>query len=457
MQIVETYVISKSKSKKEYLALKELCHKSKNLYNFVNYVVRQVTFGNLKDISEFVDLVTTTKKTYTNKKTGETKDYTKYFINEFDLSKRLSSLKQDDYTSLKAQCSQQIISILFKNYKAFYKSISDYYKNPSKYKGRPKAPNYKNKNGLFELIYTNQSATIDKNGCIKLSKDLILKTISTQISKHSFNQIRIIPKLDSFNVEIVYTKTEGEYSKQAKEQNKKLYNAAIDLGVDNLATVTSDNMDIKPFIINGRPLKSINQFFNKQISKLKMEYSHHKIKRGRKSQFLNQKRNRMIKDYMHKASRRIVDWCILHNIKTVYIGHNFNWKHETDMSKRNNQNFVYIPFNILISMFNYKLKEIDIHVEEINESYTSKCSAIDNEKIEKHEDYCGRRIKRGLFRSKNKKLINADVNGSYNILRLGTNIDIKEIKHFNPIKIKNINEINDICYFKRNFKSVDRG
>jgi len=456
-QRVETYVISKSKSRCEYLALKDLCHKSKNLYNYTNYIIRQVISGKLENISEFTDLVTTQTKTYTNKKTGETKEYTQNFISEFSLSKRLQSLKQSDYTALKAQCSQQTISLLFKSYKAFYKSISDYYKCPSKYKGKPKIPNYKDKDGLFTIVYTNQSATIDKDGHPKLSKDLILKSVTTGITKKNFCQIRIVPRLDSFNVEIVYNKTEGEYTRQAKERNKKLYNAAIDIGVDNLATVTSDNMDSVPFVVNGRPLKSINQFFNKRLAEIKQEYSKHNIKSGKKSKRLNQKRNRMIKDYMHKSSRRIVDWCILNDIKTLYIGHNKGWKQETDMSKKNNQNFVSIPFNMLINMLRYKLKEIDVKVEIIEEAYTSKCSALDSETIGKHDEYCGNRIKRGLFRSKVGKLLNADVNGSYNILRLGSKKSVNIVNPFNPWKLNKINEISDVCYFKWINEPTDRG
>ena len=455
MQRVETYVINKSSD--EYLALKDLCHKSKNLYNYVNYIIRQVAFGKLDKIPEYRDLVTSQTKTYTNKKTGEAKEYTQNFISEFSLSKRLQTLKQSDYKSLRAQCSQQTISLLFKSYKAFYKSISDYYKCPSKYNGKPKMPSYRNKDGLFTIVYTNQSATINKDGHPKLSKDLILKTVTTKITKRNFCQIRIVPRLDSFNVEIVYNKTEGEYTRQAKERNKKLYNAAIDIGVGNLATVTSDNTDSTPFIVNGRPLKSINQFFNKKLADIKQVYSKHNIKSGKKSKRLNQTRNRMIKDYMHKSSRRIVDWCILNDIGYLYIGHNSGWKQEADMSKRNNQNFVSIPFNMLINMLRYKLEEIDVEVETVGEAYTSKCSALDNETIEKHNRYCGKRVKRGLFKSKEGKLLNADVNGSYNILRLGSKKKVNIVNPFNPYKTKNINEISDICYFEWKNKSTDRG
>jgi len=175
------------------------------------------------------------------------------------------------------------------------------------------------------------------------------------------------------------------------------------------------------------------------------------------SRKLTQKRNRMVKDYMHKASRRIVDWCILNDIKTLYIGHNNGWKQNSDMSKQNNQNFVSIPFDTLINMLKYKLEEIDVKVEIVEEAYTSKCSALDREDVGKHDEYCGKRVKRGLFRSKDGRTVNADVNGSYNILRIGSVNDVFPSNPFNPIKTKNINELGDVCYFRWNPRPTDRG
>jgi putative transposase len=454
MQRVETYILTKNKDKASYLALVELCHKSKNLYNYVNYILRQCISNKLENIKEFEDLIVLKKKTIKSKD-GLEKEYIQNLISEFGLSKRLSDLKQNDYVSLKSQCSQQIIKNIFKNYKSFYKANSEYFKTPSKFKGRPKLPNYKDKNGLNILIYTNQSSTINKNGYLKLSKDFILKSVKTNLKKNEFQQVRIIPKLDYFQIELVYNKIEGEYSKQAKLKNKHINNAAIDIGVDNLATITSDNEESIPLIINGRPLKSINQFYNKKLAEINQLYSTHKIHTGHKLRKLNFKRTMKINDYLHKASRRIVDWCILNNIKTVYIGHNNRWKQNCRIGKINNQKFIQIPFNILINQLKYKLEDVGINVEIINEAYSSKCSFLDNESVEKHYEYLGKRIKRGLFQTKKNKIINADVNGSYNILKLGLKKDFKVKKCFNPIKIKNINEICDVAYF--NWQPTDRG
>ena len=162
-------------------------------------------------------------------------------------------------------------------------------------------------------------------------------------------------------------------------------------------------------------------------------------------------------DYMHKASRRIVDWCIIHDVRNLYVGHNDGWKQSCCMSKRTNQNFVQIPFNMLMSQLKYKLEEVGISCSIVNEAYSSKCSALDNESVGKHDEYCGKRIKRGLFRSKAGMLVNADVNGSLNILKIGSrNVRTSISKNiFNPIKLENINEIRDVAYFC--WQPVDRG
>lgn len=456
MQRVETYILTKDKAKSEYRTLVDLCHRSKNLYNAANYVVRQAITGKLDNIPEYRDLIRSQTKTVTSKKDGSEKAYVQNFISEYNLSKRMASLKQADYVSLKTQCSQQTIALLFKNYKSFFRASTDYFKNRSKYSGRPKMPGYRDKSGLFVLVYTNQSASISKDGYPKLSKDLILKTVRTSITNRNFRQVRIVPKQDYFRIEIVYEKPEGEYVRKAKEKNKKSYNAAIDIGVDNLATATSDNVATRPLIVNGGPLKSINQFYNKMVANINREYDAHGIYQGKKLRKLNRKRDMLVNDYMHKASRRVVDWCILNGVGRLFVGHNSGWKQNADIGRRNNQNFVQIPFNKFIHMVQYKCEEIGVDVELVNEAYTSKCSAFDLEPVCKHDEYCGKREERGLFRTKVGKLVNADVNGSLNILRLGLHSDFKvSALNMNPVKLKKVNELRDVAYFK--WQPANRG
>lgn len=456
MQRVETYIITKNKSKKDFQILIDLCHKSKNLYNYTNYILRQATCNKLENISEYSDLITTKIKKVKSKSDNTEQTYIQNFISEFELSKRLSNLNQFDYRNLKSQCAQQIIGQVFQNHKSFYKAVAEYFKNKSKFKGRPKLPKYKDKKGLNVLVYTNQCSSISKDGYLKLAKDFKLKSVQTTIENKQFKQVRIVPKLDYFKLEIVYEKTEGDYVRQAKDKNKYLNNAAIDIGVDNLAAITSDNKAAKSLIVNGRSLKSINQFYNKKLAEINQIYSKHNIHTGSKLKSLNRKREFKINDYLHKASRLIVDYCILNDIKTLFIGHNKGWKNECDMSKQNNQNFVQIPFNKLIQMLEYKCEEVGISVQEINEAYTSKCSALDYEVIESHDVYCGQRLKRGFYQSSENKMLNADINGSLNILRLGLRSDFEYSKSiFNPIKIKNVNEICDVAYL--DWQPTNRG
>ena len=421
MTRVLTYVLTKDKSKKDYALLSELCHNSKNLYNYVNYVVRQAFAQKPENIPEYRDLVESER-----------------FISEYALSGRLAKMKQTDYVSLKAQCSQQVIKQVYLNWKSFFKAIKEYKVNKSKFKGCPKLPKYKDKNGQNALTYTNQSCSFDKETkCLKIAKGVLVESVRLPDGISKFNQVRIVPKNGYFQIEVVYEKGVSEYVNEAKKRNTRQYNVGIDIGVDNLATVTSDNPGTKPIIVNGRCVKSVNQFYNKKLAELKSTYSKHGIKSGRKSRKIALKRKNKVDDYFHKASRMLATWCVENNVGNVFVGHNPGWKQKSDIGKVNNQNFVQIPFERFVSMLRYKLEEVGIELGIVNEAYTSKCSALDNEKICKHDVYTGKRVKRGLFKTSAGKLVNADVNGSLNILRKGLGHDFEIGKGvFNPIKLK---------------------
>ena len=193
------------------------------------------------------------------------------------------------------------------------------------------------------------------------------------------------------------------------------------MGLNNLATVSSNV--IKPFIFNGKPLKSINQYYNKHKAHLMSLLLKGKLKSSKRLRRLEMKRMMKIKDYLHKTSRRIVELMEQNNIGTCFIGYNKGWKQEINIRKKNNQNFVSIPYSLLINMLKYKIEEKGGHLIELNEAYTSKCSFLDNEEVCKHETYKGKRIKRGLYLSNKKKVINADINGSLNILKRGMKFD----------------------------------
>ena len=211
-----------------------------------------------------------------------------------------------------------------------------------------------------------------------------------------------------------HIKVEILYNAKCHEKRNTGKFASIDLGVNNLAAIVYPNS--KTEIINGRPLKSINQFYNKKLAKVRSKNSH-KERQTRKEVNLISKRRNKINDYLHKASRYIVNQLVSNDVSELVIGYNAGWKQDTTMGKAGNQRFQSIPFYKFINMLTYKCELIGIAVTINEESYTSKCSFLDNEEICKHDEYKGKRIKRGLFKSSDGRLINADVNGALNILK----------------------------------------
>ena len=265
-----------------------------------------------------------------------------------------------------------------------------------------------NKNGRNLLTFTNQAISVKelKQGYLKLSGC----EGKIPIIHKNINQVRVVPKNNYFVIEVIY----NQEIKPKKQSNNFV---GIDLGLNNLATIGGNNT--KPMIVNGRPLKSINQYYNKQLSILKSRQDTCKNKNvnSLKIKQLTNKRNNKIKDYLHKSSRMLVNQLVSNNVSVIVIGHNKEWKQDINIGKVNNQKFVQIPYNQFIDMITYKSELEGIKVIQREESYTSKCSFLDNESICKHETYQGNRIKRGLFRTSTGRLINADLNGALNILK----------------------------------------
>lgn len=386
MRLVEKHIIKKSHSL--YKEIDALCFLSKNLYNKANYIIRQ----------RFIN---------TSKEKEEGKLEHAYWIRYHEIQKLLQNNKDYDYYLLPTKVSQHVLRTLDKNWASFFASILKWKTSPQLFAGRPRLPKYKHKTkGRGLLIYTIQA--ISKK---ELKNDIVLlsgTTIAIQSRQKNIQQVRIVPGIGHYVIEIVYKK-EVEDLKLDKSNI-----AGVDLGLDNLATVTSNVVDAKPLIINGRPLKSINQYFNKKRAKLQ---SFAGDKSSNRLVLLTNKRNRKIDNYLHNASKKIVSHFISNNIGTVVIGKNKQWKTEINIGKRNNQAFVSIPHARLIEMIEYKCQLVGISVKITEESHTSKCSFIDAEKIKHHETYVGKRKYRGLFVSKNGVKINADCNGSGNIIR----------------------------------------
>lgn len=357
----------------------ELSFASKNLYNYGNYLIRQ----------EFI----------------KENNWVRY--NE--LHKLLKD--HETYKALPAQTAQQTLRLLDKNWKSFMASIKDWSSNKEKFLGRPKIPRYKKKDGRNIVIFTYQQCKI-ADGYVKFPKSNL--SVKTSV-KANLKQVRIIPKANIYIIEVVYEKEINPSQEPLK------YIAGIDLGLNNFATLTN-NIGIKPIVINGKGIKAINQYYNKRKAKL-MSYVSNKGT-SKRIEALTLKRNNKIKDFLHKASSFIINWCITEKIGTLIMGNNRNWKQEITLGKRNNQQFIGIPYEIFIKQLKYKSEEAGINFIIVEESYTSKASFIDRDELPSYKKsadqsytFSGKRIKRGLYRSLHGILINADVNGSYNIIR----------------------------------------
>ena len=368
MRLVERHIVKDSR-------FEDICQKSGLLYNYVLYQVRQgVFFGN--------------------------------YLKEYELSTKLGRENQFDFRNLPSTISQQVVKQVFQNIKGWIRAKKDYEKNSSKYKSKPKLPGYKHGKKQNMLVFTTSACRV-KNGFIYFIKNIV-EPIKTNIGDNKLCQVRIIPQATCYVVEVIYEKKEIDL------QLDKSNILSIDLGLNNLCSCIS-NVGVTPFIINGKIIKSFNQWYNKKMAKL-MGYIGDKGT-SRRLRLLNNKRNFWIEDKIHKVSRYIINFCRNNNIGSVVIGLNKGWKQNINLGKKTNQKFVEIPFSKLIDKITYKGKLIGVDVQTNEESYTSKIDHLALEPLKKQEVYLGKRKKRGLFQSSIGKLINADINGAIGIGR----------------------------------------
>ena len=363
-----------------YQEIDNLCFKSKNLFNATLYDERQTYFN-----------------------TGKFKFYNK-------INKDFVKNNQPDYRALPAKVSkhtQMKVDQAIKSFLALKKSPNINFK--------PNFPKYLKKDGRFVVEYERGALSFKRKGFIRLSKTNIY--IPTKLDKSVIQQVRLIPKTGYYLIEVLYRKPKIKYKQKKLTHQTKF--ASLDLGLNNLATVTSNVF--QPLIINGRPIKSINQYYNKNLKKRQKllsanQYTSKKIKQ------LTYKREMKLNDYLHKSAKFLVNYLVSQTIDVLVIGTNKGWKQNINIGKRNNQNFVNIPFYKFKQILTYLCEENGIEIHEQEESYTSKASFLDQDFIpifneNKKYTFSGRRIFRGLYKTKNKKIINADVNGSLNILR----------------------------------------
>lgn len=351
----------------------------------------------------------------------------------FELINNFTATNNPDYKAIPAKVAQQTIMQVQQNFQSFWASIKEYRKDPSKFTGRPRPPNYLDKaKGRANIIFTKQaiSSKLIKQGILSLSTYgepilIDLGELAQKVNFDTLQQVKAVKRSNGYDIAITY--------KQAIPTTLPISNRllSLDLGVNNLATVTTNLNNLIPLIINGKVVKSINQHFNKQKAKIQSQkdllpkrtqhlskfYQDKHTFYQRQLDKLSQSRNHKLNDYLHKASRYLINYAVTNHIDTIVIGQNNGWKQGIDIGRANNQKFVSIPFARLIELIEYKAKLVGISVIKNEESYTSKCSFLDNEPIERHASYLGKRVKRGLFKSSTGQLINADVNGSLNILR----------------------------------------
>ena len=374
MVLVEKHIIKPKH--KYYDEIDNLCWLSKNLYNSTLYNVRQYYFENKKLL--------------------------KYQI----INKMYVDTNNEDYRALPTKVAKYTQMLVEYNFKSFFGLLK--LKGKGKYDKPVKIPKYLDKKkGRQVAHYEKGAISFKEQGYIKLSKTNI--KIKTKLTKDKVQFVRLVPKNNYMVIEVGYN---------VKEQEQKLNDnvLAIDIGVNNIASCVTTNGD--KFLINGKQLKYINHNYNKRIADIqsKLKLTHNKNKSRYKSNITN-KRNNRINDYLHKITTYIVNQAVSKNIGTIVVGYNKEWKQDTNMSKSNNQNFVNIPFYRFINMLDYKCRLKGINFQTITEEYTSKCSFIDEEEVGKHTEYVGKRINRELFRSKKGIIINADINGAYNILK----------------------------------------
>ena len=374
MVLVEKHIIKPKH--KFYNELDNLCWLSKNLYNSTLYNVRQYYFENKKLL--------------------------KYQV----INKMYVDTNNPDYRALPAKVSKHTQMLVEQNFKSFFGLLK--LKSKGKYDKPVKIPKYLDKKKGRQVVHYEKGAiSFKEQGYIKLSKTNI--KIKTKLTKDKVQFVRLVPKNNYMVIEVGYN---------IKEQEQKLNDnvLAIDIGVNNIASCVTTNGD--KFLINGKQLKYINHNYNKRIANIqsKLKLTHNKNKSRYKSNITNRRNNR-INDYLHKITTYIVNQAVSKNIGTIVVGYNKEWKQDTNIGNINNQNFVNIPFYRFINMLDYKCRLKGINFKTITEEYTSKCSFIDEEEIEKHINYVGKRISRNFFRTKKGILINADINGAYNILK----------------------------------------
>lgn len=378
-------------SKAEYLALRELCRLTKNMYNVALYNIRQYYFMEKKYLS---------------------------YESNYHLCKT-----NENYALLNSNSAQQILKVVDRNFASFFALLQKASKGEYQYKDI-KLPKYLKKDGYFNLFFGEFNAKGDTfqvpmSPAFRKQYGKVVFAIPSNLQGKRIKEVRILPKSNArfFEVQYVY---EVDNLQMKTNTNHIL---AIDLGIDNLATCVSNTGD--SFIIDGKRLKSYNQWANKENARLQSIKDKQDIQGTTKAQQrLWSKRNNQVRDYINKTCRKIVNYCLDNGIGQIIVGYNPTLQQSVHLGKRNNQNFVNLPLGDIRLKLEQLCKQYSIVFTEQEESYTSKASFFDHDTLPTYKpfdkkDYVfsGTRIKRGLYRCADGFLVNADVNGAYNIMR----------------------------------------
>ena len=381
MTLSEVAFIRKNKN------LEQMLQAATSIYNKTLYYLRQAYFEELKS-GEQIKLPSAKELYNLVTKTNEWK------VAEMDTYVKSAAYK-----------------LAMQNFFTYFKASKSYRKNPSKFQGKPKIPNYVKDRYIPVILDKTRlgKKKVTKNQ-FRIPKSNVVINFSKRFEKKDIRNVSFNQCCRKIKVIISYEK---------KEEEPIINNSfiGIDIGIDNLASITSNDKNFS-YIVKGTPLKSMNQYYNKKKAQIQSELEKcNKKKFSRKLERLTNKRNLKIKNYLHNASRKIINLCKIQNIGNIVIGHNKGWKQEVNIGKKNNQNFVSIPFNMFIQQLEYKGKMEGINVMVAEESYTSKTDHFANEPMKHLDERKGKRIRRGLFKSSIGKVLNADINGAIGIMR----------------------------------------
>ena len=386
-------------SKEDYRTIRELCHIAKNLANEAIYNVRQYYFSE----GEFLKY----EKNYTLLKNSP------------------------NYKALNSNMAQQILKEVDGSFKSFFSLLK--LAKQGKYAFKDcRLPRYLPKDGYTTLVIgfvrlKGNKLILPFSNSFKKTHKAVEITIPPMLLDKKVKEIRIIPKAKARFFEIQYI-----YEAECVQRNLNTNNAlALDLGINNLVTAVSSNG--KSFIIDGKKLKSINRWFNKENARLQSikDKQHYGKKSTSRQKAIARNRNNKVNDYMNKAARKVINYCIANDMGTLVVGYNETFQRGGHIGKRNNQNFVNIPYGQLRSKLEYLCKMNGIIFVKQEESYTSKSSFWDRDDIPVYNadnpreyQFSGKRIHRGQYKTASGKIINADVNGALNIMRKSSVVDV---------------------------------